>query len=92
MKSASEIIEMLVTEEIDRIIAEALDTAIALSVPAEAERIVKTYSNVGLSEKNIARQIIMAAIAAGAGVEIEGTRIAHPLDSLSGSEDILSTR
>jgi len=83
----SKFVEDLVSEEIDRIVAEAVDGKTLLATSAEAARIARTYPNSGLDERDLAQRIIMAAIAGGVPVEI-GTepskRVAYPLASSPG--------
>jgi CheY-like chemotaxis protein len=75
----SDFIQTLVTEEVRRVVAEAIETGSIVSAAAVAEQIGRTYVNCGLSENEIADQVMIAAAKSGLAVEIGGERmIANP--------------
>jgi hypothetical protein len=68
----SAFLNMLVSEEIERMIAYAVKDGAILSAATCAASIVKTYSRCGLDESELANKVMMAADRAGVPVEIGG--------------------
>ena len=66
----SPFIEGLVEEEIRRLVAEAIAKHGMVSTAECAERIRHVYPTCGLSDRNLANRVMMAAAAAGVAVEI----------------------
>ena len=76
----SDFVETLVQEEVRRIVADAIQGKEILSACEHAKEVLRTYPNCGLSERDIADHITMAATRAGVAVEIgrvDGPR-SHP--------------
>jgi len=67
---ASPFITDLVSEEIRRLVAEAIANGGILSTADCAERVMAIYPNCGLSNRRMADAIMLAAAAAGVAVEI----------------------
>ena len=68
-------IAALVTEEIRRTIADAIESGSILSAAAVAAQVSRTYPNYGHTEKDIADRVMMTAAKAGVAVEIGGDRM-----------------
>ena len=78
-QAASDFIQILLMDEIRRVVAEAIETGSIVSAAAVAEQLKRTYVNCGLSENEIADQVMIAAAKSGLAVEIGGERmIANP--------------
>ena len=78
-RAASDFIQILLMDEIRRVVAEAIETGSIVSAAAVAEQLKRTYVNCGLSENEIADQVMIAAAKSGLAVEIGGERmIANP--------------
>jgi hypothetical protein len=71
---ASSLIDTLVSEEIRRMVAEAIKNGRSLSACACAAEIVKVYPRCGLDEADLANDVMMAAARAGVPVEIGKSR------------------
>ena len=75
MRSAvSPFIETLVSEEVRRMVAEAIRNGTSLSASKCAAEIVKTYPRCGLDEADLANEVMMAAARGGVPVEIGESR------------------
>ena len=66
----SPFIEGLVSEEIRRLVAEAIADGGIMSVANCVAKVVAVYPNCGISKRQIADEVMMAAAAAGVAVEI----------------------
>jgi hypothetical protein len=80
-RDLSTFIQTLVTEEIRRTVADAIDSGSTVSSVAIAEQIIRTYPNSGLTENEIEDQLMMAAAKAGVAIEIgrrSGSSIERP--------------
>jgi len=62
-------IERLITEEIRRLIADAINDGGIISAPKSAALICHAYNGSGLSQAEIANKLMMAASSAGVAVE-----------------------
>ena len=67
----STFIESLVIQEIDRIVADAKADRSTLSTSAAITQIMRDYPNAGLKEADLAKRIIVAALAAGVMLELD---------------------
>ena len=67
--TVSSFIARLVTEEIRRVVADAIESGSILSAAAVAAQVSRTYLNCGLTEEEIADQVMMTAAKAGIAVE-----------------------
>lgn len=65
----TQVVRTLVSEEIRRIVAEAVGDGMCVSARASAVRIMRTYPNSGMSEDEIVGEIGSAAAAAGVVLE-----------------------
>ena len=65
-----DLIETLVTEEIRRIVADAIGNGAILSASPAASEVLRIYPTCGLTERQLTDRIIMAASAAFVAVEI----------------------
>ena len=65
-----DLIETLITEEIRRIVADAIGTGSCLSASPVASEVLRIYPTCGLTERQLIDRIIMAAGSAGIAVEI----------------------
>ena len=65
-----ELMEILIGEEIKRIVADAVEEGIALSVSDAVAQIIRAYPNSGMSAGEIADDIMSEAAQAGVTVEI----------------------
>lgn len=74
-QTVTSFIAALVAEESRRIIADAIESGSILSAAAVAAQVSRTYPNCGLTEEEIADQVMMAAAKAGVVVEIGGERM-----------------
>ena len=63
--AASSFIDMLVTEEVRRMVAEAIKNRKSLSASVSAADIVKKYSRCGLDAADLANEVMEAATRAG---------------------------
>lgn len=63
-------IERLIGEEIRRLVSDAIKDGGMISTSRCAAQIDRAYGRCGLSEADIANQVIMAAASAGVAVEI----------------------
>ena len=70
MGAHSIFIEDLITDEIRRLVAEAIQEGGTLSVAECVEAVTKVYPKTGLSKRYIADEVIMAAAKAGVAIEI----------------------
>ena len=68
--AVSDFIETLVHEEVRRIVADAIQGKEILSAYEHAKGVLRTYPNCGMSERDVADHIIMAAAKAGVAMEI----------------------
>ena len=64
----SHVVQTLVSEEIRRIVAEAVGDGMCVSARASAAAIVRTYPNSGMDQAEIIAEIVSAASAAGVAV------------------------
>ena len=69
-QALSSFIQTLVSEEIRRIVAEAIQDGGMVSSPSVAALINRTYPNSGLTERQIADEVMIAAARSGIAVEI----------------------
>ena len=69
--------ERLVGEEIRRLIADAIKDGGVISTSKCATQISRAYGRCGLSEREIADKVMMAAASAGVAVEIGQRLEAH---------------
>ena len=74
MGAHSTFIEDLITDEIRRLVAEAIQDGGALSVAECVEAVTKVYPKTGLSRRYIADEVIMAGAKAGVAIEIGRVR------------------
>jgi hypothetical protein len=72
----TELIRILLIEEIRRVVADAVEDRAVLSVPDAAAQIERAYPNSGLTDREIAGQIMAAATDAGVAVESGQSRAA----------------
>jgi len=68
--------QILMLEEVRRVVADAVERRATISAPDAAARIGRTHPNSGLSEREIAGEIMIAAARAGVSVEIGQPRAA----------------
>ena len=67
--TVSSFIARLVTEEIRRVVADAIESGSILSAAVVAAQVSRTYLNCSLTEEEIADQVMMTAAKAGIAVE-----------------------
>ena len=85
----SAFIQTLLNEEIRRAVAEAIETGSTISSVAVAEQVNRTYPNCGLTENEIADQVMIAAAKSGVAVEIGGERMrARPRRTTGNASDL----
>ena len=68
-----DLIQTLVSEEIRRIVADGIAYGSLVSTSAATSQILRVYPTCGLTKRQIADRIIMAASAAGVAVEFGET-------------------
>jgi hypothetical protein len=68
-EALSSVIQVLVTEEIRRTVAEAIETGSTISCSAIAAQVSRTYPNNGMTEPQVADEVMIAASKAGVAVE-----------------------
>jgi hypothetical protein len=68
--AVSDFITTLVQEEVRRIVADAIQGKQILGASVHAQQVLRTYPNCGMTERDIADHIIIAAAKAGVAVEI----------------------
>ena len=66
----SELVRILLAEEIDRIVADAASSAEMVDVGRCVERLGNAFPNSGMSEDEITNRLAMAAVSAGLAVEL----------------------
>jgi len=66
----SQFLDILISEEMERIVADAARERTMVSPTAAAEQIMRAYPASGMSKREIADQVMRAAIKAGVAVEI----------------------
>ena len=71
-----DLVRILLIEEVRRVVADAVEHRAILSVPEAAAQIELAYPNSGLTEREIAREIVAAATDAGVAVESGQSRAA----------------
>jgi len=64
-----QVVPALVSEEIRRIVADAVADGMCISLSASAARIFRTYPNCGMDEREIVGEIVSAASAAGVAID-----------------------
>jgi len=65
----AQVVQTLVSEEIGRIVADAVGDGMCISARASAARILRAYPNCGLTECEIVDEIVAAASATGVAIE-----------------------
>ena len=65
-----ELMEILIGEEITRIVADAIEEGTALSVADAVAQIIRAYPNSGMSAGEIADEIMIEAAQAGVAVQV----------------------
>lgn len=73
-QAVSPFIQGLVTEEIRRMVAGAIEDGSTVSSASVAAQVIGTYPNCGLTEAQIADEVMIAAARAGVAVEIGGEK------------------
>ena len=84
------LVQVLVSEEVRRIVADAVGDGGCVSASSAAAQVLKAYPNCGLAEREIADEIALAASRAGVAVEF-GRRM-PALAARRPSEALLSQR
>ena len=81
-------IRNLVSEEVRRIVADAVEDDVLLSAPETAAEVLRIYPNCGLAEEAIADEVMMAAAKAGVAVEIGNSR-SKPMSASGVQSDVV---
>lgn len=68
-QALSSLIQVLVSEEIGRTVAQALESGSTIACSATASQVSRTYPNSGLTQREIADEVMIAAAKAGVAVE-----------------------